>query len=392
MVRAFDVDNDGNVHYLVMEYVDGTDLQAVVSRQGPLAYRTAADYTRQAAEGLAYAHRVGLIHRDIKPANLLIDKTGTVKILDMGLARFSDESQGSLTMAYDQKMIGTVDYLAPEQALDSHKVDSRVDIYSLGCTLYFMLSGDAPFPQGTIPQRLMQHQKEEPADIRKTRPDAPSELLAICKKMMAKKADDRYQTGDEVVEALTDYLGDADSRPMSSPAVAKSPPPGPSLNEDLTLAPLEDEVPTIARPGSDSKVGSHVIGGSKSPGGSDVKKDGSSIIRAGSSSGIKEPGKSGVQPGKSGIKAGTGSGASGPPPVAPKLPQLNKAKDLMDELLTAPAVPAEPMPAHHAPAPRKQHQPPPSFHIWIVLGLALGATTAIAAAIYGLLWLVDMIF
>ena len=108
--------------------------------------------------GLAYAHRSGLIHRDIKPANLLVDKAGTVKILDMGLARFSDESQGSLTMAYDQKMIGTVDYLSPEQALDSHKVDARVDIYSLGCTLYFMLTGDAPFPQGTIPQRLMQHQ------------------------------------------------------------------------------------------------------------------------------------------------------------------------------------------------------------------------------------------
>ena len=94
IVRAFDVDNDGNIHYLVMEYVDGTDLQAVVSRSGPLDYATAANYIRQAAEGLAYAHRVGLIHRDIKPANLLVDKEGTVKILDMGLARFSDEYAG----------------------------------------------------------------------------------------------------------------------------------------------------------------------------------------------------------------------------------------------------------------------------------------------------------
>ncbi len=106
----------------------------------------------------------------------------------MGLARFSDETQGSLTMAYDQKMIGTVDYLAPEQALDSHKVDARADIYSLGCTLYFMLSGDAPFPQGTIPQRLLQHQSGEPVDIRKIRSDVPDELIAICSKMMAKIA------------------------------------------------------------------------------------------------------------------------------------------------------------------------------------------------------------
>ena len=149
----------------------------------------------------------GLIHRDIKPANLLVDKTGTVKILDMGLARFTDESQGSLTMAYDQKMIGTVDYLSPEQAIDSHKVDARVDIYSLGCTLYFMLTGDAPFPQGTIPQRLMQHQSAEPTDIRKFRPDAPEELIAICRKMMAKAADDRYQSADDVAEALAEWLG-----------------------------------------------------------------------------------------------------------------------------------------------------------------------------------------
>ena len=211
MVRAYDVDHEGNIHYLVMEYVDGSDLQAIVSRSGPLPYRMAADYLRQAAEGLEYAHRVGLIHRDIKPANLLVDKTGTVKILDMGLARFSDESQSSLTMAYDQKMIGTVDYLSPEQALDSHKVDARVDIYSLGCTLYFMLTGDAPFPQGTIPQRLLQHQSAEPPDIRKLRPDCPEELIAICRKMMAKSADDRYQSAAEVSQALSEYLGDGAS-------------------------------------------------------------------------------------------------------------------------------------------------------------------------------------
>jgi serine/threonine-protein kinase len=226
IIRAFDVDQHENFHYLVMEYVDGVDLQAIVSRNGPLAYETAANYAKQAAEGLAYAHRMGLIHRDIKPANLLVDKEGTVKILDMGLARFSDESQGSLTMAYDQKMIGTVDYLAPEQALDSHKVDARADIYSLGCTLYFMLSGDAPFPQGTIPQRLIQHQSAEPTDIREFRPDAPSELIAICKKMMAKSVDERYQSADEVAAALADWLGDETYKPPGA-AATRSAPAGP---------------------------------------------------------------------------------------------------------------------------------------------------------------------
>ena len=186
MVRASDVDHEENIHYLVMEYVEGTDLQAIVSRSGPLPYRMAADYTRQAAEGLAYAHRAGLIHRDIKPANLLVDKTGTVKILDMGLARFSDETQASLTHGLRSEDDRHGRLSGAEQALDSHKVDARADIYSLGCTLYFMLTGDAPFPQGTIPQRLMQHQSAEPTDIRKTRPDAPEELLAICRKMMAK--------------------------------------------------------------------------------------------------------------------------------------------------------------------------------------------------------------
>jgi serine/threonine-protein kinase len=154
-----------------------------------------------------------------------VDKTGTVKILDMGLARFSDETQGSLTVAYDQKMIGTVDYLAPEQALNSHNVDARVDIYSLGCTLYFLLTGDAPFPEGTISQRLMRHQTAEPTDVRKTRPDAPEALLRICRKMIAKAASDRYQTADDVALALAEWL----EQGADGAASLQSPPPsGPS--------------------------------------------------------------------------------------------------------------------------------------------------------------------
>ena len=147
IVRAYDVDNDGNNHYFVMEYVDGRDLQRIVKEDGPLSYVAAAEYIRQAAEGLAHAHQAGLIHRDVKPANLLVDQKNVVKVLDLGLARFTDESKASLTVAFDENVLGTADYLAPEQALNSHGVDARADIYGLGCSMYFLLTGHPPFPR-----------------------------------------------------------------------------------------------------------------------------------------------------------------------------------------------------------------------------------------------------
>ncbi len=220
IVRAYDVDNDGDVHYLVMEYVEGRDLQVIVKEKGPLAYHVAADYIRQAAIGLAHAHAAGLIHRDIKPANLLVDRSGVVKVLDLGLARFTEDDKASLTVAYDENVLGTADYLAPEQALDSHGVDARADIYSLGCAFYYLLTGQPPFPEGTLPQRLMMHQKSPPPDITKKRPDAPSDLVNICLKMMAKKPAGRYQSAAEVAEALAEWLlahgFSCDSNPGSS--------------------------------------------------------------------------------------------------------------------------------------------------------------------------------
>ncbi len=206
IVRAYDVDNEGDIHYLVMEHVEGRDLQMVIKQDGPLDFATAADYIRQAAEGLAHAHQAGLIHRDVKPANLLVDPKKVVKVLDLGLARFADEQRASLTVAYEETMLGTADYLAPEQALDSHGVDARADIYSLGCSLYYLLTAHPPFPEGTLPQRLMKHQKESPSSIRNDRPDIPEDLLAICDKMMAKKADQRYQSAQETAEALAAWL------------------------------------------------------------------------------------------------------------------------------------------------------------------------------------------
>ncbi len=161
IVRAYDIDNQDDLHYIVMEYVDGEDLQNMVRRLGhPLGFEQAADYIIQAARGLQHAHDAGLIHRDVKPANVLVDKNGKVKLLDLGLALFTNTDDESLTVAHNENVLGTADYLAPEQALNSHKVDVRTDIYGLGCTLYFLLTGHPPFPEGTLAQRIAKHQKK----------------------------------------------------------------------------------------------------------------------------------------------------------------------------------------------------------------------------------------
>jgi serine/threonine-protein kinase len=206
IVRAFDIDNENDTHYIVMEYVDGSDIQSLVKKRGPLPYDLAADYTMQAAAGLQHAHEKGLIHRDVKPANLLVNREGVVKVLDLGLALFADEEQSSLTMEHNDKVLGTADYLAPEQAINSHKIDFRADIYSLGCTLYYMLTGRPPFHEGSIAQRIAKHQRVMPEDIRKTRPDCPGELDGICVKMMQKDPRFRYADCNQVIEVLQQWL------------------------------------------------------------------------------------------------------------------------------------------------------------------------------------------
>jgi serine/threonine-protein kinase len=209
IVRAYDVDNDGDTHYLVMEYVTGADLQTIVKEKGPLDFKQAAGYIAQAAHGLDYVHKEGLIHRDIKPANLLIDEDDIVKVLDLGLALFSDDAKmASVTLTHNENILGTADYLAPEQAVNSHDVDSRVDIYGLGCTLYYILTGRAPFPEGSLAQRIAKHQREMPDDIRISRKDCPITLVAICNKMMAKNPSHRYQACKEISEVLSDWVKD----------------------------------------------------------------------------------------------------------------------------------------------------------------------------------------
>jgi serine/threonine-protein kinase len=224
IVRCYDVDNDENTHYIVMEYIEGKDLNTIVKQEGPLPLELACNYIAQAAEGLHHAHQNGLIHRDVKPANLLVDPKGIVKLLDLGLALFSDNERASLTVAHNENVLGTADYLAPEQAVNSHKIDHRADIYGLGCSLYYLLTGHPPFPEGSLAQRIAKHQNQMPADIRKSRADCPRDLADICVKMMQKRPEKRYLNMREVADALENWLVNHGYKfePGTGDAVAKA--------------------------------------------------------------------------------------------------------------------------------------------------------------------------
>jgi serine/threonine protein kinase len=207
IVRTHDIDQDGNLHFIVMEYVDGSNLLDIVKKFGRLDIGRSVAYIRQVAAGLDYAFRNGIIHRDIKPGNVLIDRRGKARILDMGLARFFKDQTDMLTVKYDDKIVlGTADYVAPEQVANSHAVDIRADIYALGASLYFLLSGHPPFPNGTVSQKLLWHRTKDPTPIRSIRPEVPEGLAAVVSRMMMKDPASRYQTPGEVVAELEPFL------------------------------------------------------------------------------------------------------------------------------------------------------------------------------------------
>jgi serine/threonine protein kinase len=223
IVRALDADRAGDAHFLVMEFVEGTNLSQLVKEHGPLSASLACDFIRQAALGLQYAHEKGLVHRDIKPANLLLAQApglrsaGLVKVLDMGLARLLEPGEGEAfeTLTREGAIMGSLDYLAPEQAINSHGADIRADLYGLGCTLYYLLTGEVPFPARSPMEKLLRHRTDQPK-LEEKLPDVPPAVAAVVRRLMAKKPEDRYQTPAEAAAALAAAAVARGARPHES--------------------------------------------------------------------------------------------------------------------------------------------------------------------------------
>lgn len=252
IVRTHDIDQDGNLHFIVMEYVDGANLLEIVRKFGPMEIGRAVHYVRQVAMGLEFAFKNGIIHRDVKPGNILIDRRGTAKILDMGLARFFKDQSDNLTVKYDDKIVlGTADYVAPEQVANSHNVDVRADVYALGATLYFLLAGHPPFPTGTSSQKLIWHRTKDPTPIREIRPEVPAELGAIVMRMMAKDPLNRLQTPGEVADALTPFVPakvgppPVEEMPVLCTAAQDKTSASDTVSDTAQAATAESEVPVL---------------------------------------------------------------------------------------------------------------------------------------------------
>ncbi len=222
IVTAYDADETKGVHYYVMENVDGDDLSSLVRRDGTLTAHRAIEIITQAARGLQYAHQHGVIHRDIKPSNILLDRQGVVKILDMGLARFDDgaDVQAQAALTHTGTVMGTIDYMSPEQALDTKHADARSDLYSLGCTLWFLMTGQPVYAGDTLMKKLLAHRETAIPSLQRhpkvaAHTDCSPQLLArldgILQKMLAKNPDERYRSMEEVIAALQSCAVTADS-------------------------------------------------------------------------------------------------------------------------------------------------------------------------------------
>jgi serine/threonine protein kinase len=206
-------DGHGEFHYVVMELVKGVSLHELICMQKPLPVSQACDIVRQSALGLQHAHDEGLVHRDVKPENLLVRTDGSVKILDFGLAMIDEnDEEFSMAMIMGQDRLGTADYVAPEQSINSYKVDHRADIYGLGCTLYYALAGQPPFPFESIALKLRCHRERRPKPVTEFRDDVPASVLQILDKMMAKRPERRFSSMSQIAELLA---GESERTPVA---------------------------------------------------------------------------------------------------------------------------------------------------------------------------------
>ncbi|MCE9531565.1 MAG: serine/threonine protein kinase [Planctomycetes bacterium] len=280
IVMLYDADEVNGTHFIAMEFVDGVTLEKMVRQNGPLAVKQSCDYMRQSALGLQHASECGMVHRDIKPSNIVVAQKmasvgkrsssqlkrpalvtirdrelavdnsmngrsehawGTIKILDMGLARLQEsleeqeEVNPATPLTRAGALLGTPDFISPEQARDARSVDIRADLYSLGCTFYYILTGRPPFPGGNDVQKLIKHQNERPYPIEELRPHIPSFVVEVVDRLMAKKVEDRFQTPLELAESLADYL--------SSTQSGHTPPRGMMATEPSLTLPTPSPIP-----------------------------------------------------------------------------------------------------------------------------------------------------
>jgi eukaryotic-like serine/threonine-protein kinase len=228
IARVYSIGHDGRYHYIAFEYIEGTTIRQRVEAGGPLLVGDAINYTLQIANALVHSSARGVVHRDIKPSNIIVTPEGRAKLVDMGLARRFERGEDT-GLTQSGMTLGTFDYISPEQARDPRDVDVRGDLYSLGCTLFHMLSGRPPFPEGTVLQKLLQHQEEPPPDIRKLNSAVPDDLAGILVKLMAKDRDRRYQTPEQLVRDLLTIAGSLGLRSLNPEGLVwMSPSPRPA--------------------------------------------------------------------------------------------------------------------------------------------------------------------
>jgi serine/threonine-protein kinase len=346
IVRVFDLCQEGRLLYLVMEYVEGVSLQALVARVGPLEVSAACHYARQVLYGLQHAHDLGFVHRDIKPANLLLDRAGVVKILDLGLVRSQADAAAGLTRQLDNRSIlGTADYVAPEQAVDSSAVDIRADLYSLGATLYFLLAGRPLFPEGRTAQKLVWQQIKDPIPVTRFRPEVPPELGEVVHTLLQKRPADRFQTPAEAFDALAPW------------------------DEGEVLPPADEWLPPLPARVLAARAASPAAGGARAAG--STSQILTLAMRSGSGSGVaKRPGR---EPSPASNAVGIGSGGRRPA----SHPTAETDAVYVEDTQRTPHTPRPDRPAEPVgPAPPERRRTPLLVLVAVCAAAAAAAATA----------------